>query len=65
MQDFKSYEGGNNLYLVDNIDNKQLLKAIFIDTCKDLSNKKIVQIVINGVNFYNIYSLCVIIELVM
>ena len=40
MQEFKPYDGGNNLYLVNDIDNKQLLKAIVIDTCKDLSNKK-------------------------
>ena len=34
------YETAKQMYLVDNVDNKELLKEIVIETCKCLSNKK-------------------------
>ena len=34
------YESAKPMYLVDDIDNKELLKEIVIDTCKGLSNNK-------------------------
>ena len=40
MQEQLPYEGAKPMYLVDDVDNKELLKEITIDTCKDLPNKK-------------------------
>ena len=34
------YESAKPMYLVDDIDNKELLKEIVIETCKGLSNNK-------------------------
>ena len=34
------YETAKLMYLVDDVDNKELLKDIVIETCKGLSNKK-------------------------
>lgn len=33
------YDGAKNMYLVDNIDNKEKLKELVIDTCVNLTNK--------------------------
>ena len=40
MQEQIPYENAKPMYLVDNIDNKELLREIVIETCKDLQNKK-------------------------
>ena len=40
MQEQLPYEGAKSMYLVDDVDNKELLKEITIDTCKGLPNKK-------------------------
>ena len=40
MQEQIPYETAKLMYLVDDVDNKELLKEITIDTCKDLPNKK-------------------------
>ncbi len=40
MQESIPYESAKPMYLVDDVDNKELLKEIVIDTCKDLSIKK-------------------------
>ena len=40
MQEQLPYEGAKSMYLVDDVDNKELLKEIVIDTCKGLPNKK-------------------------
>lgn len=34
------YDGAKPMYLVDDIDNQEVLKEIIIDTCKDLPKKK-------------------------
>lgn len=34
------YESAKPMYLVDDVDNKELLKEIVIETCKGLSNNK-------------------------
>ena len=34
------YENAKLMYLVDDVDNKELLKEIVIETCKGLPNKK-------------------------
>ena len=34
------YESAKPMYLVDDVDNKELLKEIVIETCKSLLNKK-------------------------
>ena len=34
------YESAKTMYLVDDVDNKELLKEIVIETCKGLQNKK-------------------------
>ena len=34
------YETAKPMYLVDDVDNKELLKEIVIETCKGLQNKK-------------------------
>ena len=40
MQESIPYENSKAMYLVDNVDNKELLKEIVIDTCKGLTIKK-------------------------
>ena len=40
MQEQIPYENAKFMYLVDDIDNKELLKEIVTETCKGLSNKK-------------------------
>ena len=40
MQEQLPYEGAKSMYLVDDVDNKELLKEITIDTCKGLPNKE-------------------------
>ena len=40
MQEQIPYESAKPMYLVDDIDNKEKLKEIVVDTCKDLPNKK-------------------------
>ena len=39
MQEEIPYEGAKSMYLVNDVDNKELLKEIVIETCKGLSNK--------------------------
>ena len=40
MQEQIPYESAKPMYLVDNIDNKEKLKEIVVETCKDLQSKK-------------------------
>ena len=40
MQESIPYESAKPMYLVEDIDNKELLKEIIIETCKGLPNKK-------------------------
>lgn len=40
MQEQIPYESAKPMYLVDDVDNKELLKEIVIETCKGLPNKK-------------------------
>ena len=40
MQEQIPYESAKPMYLVDDVDNKELLKEIVIETCKRLQNKK-------------------------
>ena len=40
MEEAIPYESAKPMYLVDDIDNKELLKEIVIETCKGLSNNK-------------------------
>ncbi len=40
MQEQIPYESAKPMYLVDDVDNKELLKEIVIKTCKGLQNKK-------------------------
>ena len=40
MQKSIPYESAKPMYLVDDIDNKEILRNIVLDTCKDLSIKK-------------------------
>ena len=40
MQEQIPYETAKPMYLVDDVDNKELLKEIVIETCKGLTNKK-------------------------
>ncbi len=40
MQEQIPYENTKFMYLVDDIDNKELLKEIVTETCKGLTNKK-------------------------
>ena len=40
MQEQIPYESAKAMYLVDNIDNREKLKGIVIETCRDLSSKK-------------------------
>ncbi len=41
MQRQIPYPNAKPMYLVDDIDNKEILKEIVIDTCKDLLSKKL------------------------
>ena len=36
MQESIPYEGAKPMYLVDDVDNQEILKDIVLDTCKDL-----------------------------
>ena len=40
MQEQIPYETAKPMYLVDDVDNKELLKEMVIETCKELPNKK-------------------------
>lgn len=40
MQEAIPYENAKPMYLVGDVDNREILKEIVLDTCKDLSNKK-------------------------
>ena len=40
MKEQIPYEGAKNMFLVDDVDNKELLKEIVIETCKGLPLKK-------------------------
>ena len=40
MQEAIPYDGAKPMYLVDDVDNKELLKEIVIETTKGLPNKK-------------------------
>ena len=40
MQKQIPYKGAKPMYLVDDIDNKEILREIVIETCKDLPSKK-------------------------
>ncbi len=40
MQESIPYDGAKSMYLVDEVDNQEILKDIVLDTCKDLSIKK-------------------------
>ena len=40
MQESIPYDGAKPMYLVDDIDNQDILKEIIIDTCNSLSIKK-------------------------
>ena len=40
LQEQIPYETAKPMYLVDDVDNKELLKEIVIETCKSLPNKK-------------------------
>ena len=40
MNEQIAYETAKPMYLVDDVDNKELLKEIVIETCKSLLNKK-------------------------
>lgn len=40
MQEQIPYENAKPMFLVDEIDNKEKLKEMIIETCKELSNKK-------------------------
>lgn len=40
MQESIPYDGAKSMYLVDDIDNQEILRDIVLDTCKDLPIKK-------------------------
>ncbi len=40
MQESIPYENAKPMYLVDDVDNQEILRDIVIDTCKDLQIKK-------------------------
>lgn len=40
MQEQMPYENAKPMYLVDDIDDKEILREIVIETCKDLPSKK-------------------------
>lgn len=39
MQEAIPYKSAKPMYLVDDVDNREILKEIILDTCKDLSKK--------------------------
>ncbi len=39
MQESIPYESAKSMYLVDDVDNKEILRDIVLDTCKALKNK--------------------------
>ena len=39
MQEVIPYEGSKPMYLVNDVDNQEILRYIVLDTCKDLINK--------------------------
>lgn len=39
MQESIPYESAKSMYLVDDVDNKEILRDIVLDTCKALRNK--------------------------
>ena len=39
MQESIPYESAKPMYLVDDVDNQEVLRDIVLDTCKDLRNK--------------------------
>lgn len=39
MQESISYECAKSMYLVDDVDNQEILRDIVLDTCKALKNK--------------------------
>ena len=42
MKEQIPYKSAKPMYLVDNVDNKEFLKEIIIETCKGLINKKVI-----------------------
>lgn len=40
MQEVLPYEGAKPMFLIENLENKERLKEMVLDTCKDLSIKK-------------------------
>ena len=38
MQESTPYENAKPMYLVDDVDNQEILRDIILDTCKDLKN---------------------------
>ena len=48
MQEEMPYEGAKPMYFIDNINNKELLKNIVLDTYKDLKEKKWVNMNLYG-----------------
>ena len=40
MKEQLPYESAKTMYLVNDVDNKELLKEIILETCKSLSSKK-------------------------
>ncbi len=40
MQKSIPYESAKSMYIVDDVDNQEILRDIVLDTCKDLSIKK-------------------------
>lgn len=40
MQEQIPYEGAKPMYFVDNVDNKETLRKIVVETCNDLPGKK-------------------------
>ena len=40
MKEALPYEGAKEMYLVDDVDNRDILKNIVLDTCKDLKGDK-------------------------
>lgn len=40
MQEQMPYEGAKTMYFIEDVDNKNLIKEIVIETCKGLQNKK-------------------------
>lgn len=42
MQEQIPYEGAKPMYFVDNVDNKEALRKIVVETCKDLPSVKMI-----------------------